>query len=244
MYINEHKKYRSFYSTLLFVITLLIIWALSACQEANVNPWLSKGNGARTSIADFPKKVGNEWVYVVWNNQSQTRDTIFVRIIADIESSIINNATLWEIYEKMQGSLEETLIQSCIIQINGDSVLRYPLEYIANDSITILDPSYYDVLYVFPLEDGKGWAHSIIIEQNDQTLYVIDTAIVRQEQNITLLAGNFDTYSIFYYSRFDNSTDIISMSNFAPNIGEVYSYYYEPSSSYASYQELLRFTLN
>lgn len=172
---------------LVFIIPLL----LSACENS------TETNPPPDSTNTFPNKVGDQWIYSVYDSLSHSVDTLTISIVG----TTVGNGKDLTIWTKKSNFYNDTIY----VYVNRNTVYFYDDAY----------PTVADHKIEFPLEVGNYWINT------DQ---VSDSSIVKNIESVTVPA---DTYSDAYRIERDwGSFNVYghSVTWFVDNVGIVKLY--------------------
>ncbi len=146
-------------SDLFYVIIALIIpFLLSACENSTDN------NPPEVNAGSFPNKVGDQWVYAVYDSLSASIDTLTVSI-ADTTRTNGKDLTIWV---RKSHTYNDTLYVS---------VDKSTVNFYEDPNSDVVDHS-----IVFPLEVGKTWKNP-----NQAP----DSSIVKSKEPVSVPADDF-----------------------------------------------------
>jgi hypothetical protein len=181
------RKSAFFKLLLVFIIPLL----LTACENS------TETNPPPDSTNTFPNKVGDQWIYSVYDSLSHSVDTLIIRIVG----MTVGNGKDLTIWTRKSNFYNDTIY----VYVNRDTVYFYDDAY----------PIVADHKIEFPLEVGKYWINT------DQ---VSDSSIVKNIESVTVPV---DTYSSAYRIERDGGSFNVyghSVTWFVDNIGIVKLY--------------------
>ncbi len=141
----------------LFII-LFAALLLSACENSTDN------NPPEVNTGSFPNKVGDSWVYAVYDSLNSTVDTLTVNIVG----TTTGNGKDLTIWVRESNTYKDTLY----VNVDNKTVYFYEDAF----------PNVADHIFVFPLEKGKIWTNP------DQ---VRDSSIVKDKEAVSVPADNF-----------------------------------------------------
>ena len=118
--------------SLAILLSLCALMIFSSCHKTP----------AAISLSDYPNKIGDQWVYFVYDSMAHTSDTLTVTIAS---AGSLNGAgtLLW------QYSYSSGYIDTLQTLVSGDTVSYYTNTILPSVNFVIL----------FPLMNGSNWAY-------------------------------------------------------------------------------------
>lgn len=146
------------------LIVLTVTLLLSACENSTEN------NPRPDSTSTLPNKVGDKWIYSVYDSLSNTADTLIISIIG----TTISNGKQLTIWTRKSDFYNDTIF----VNVDRNTVYYYDDPY----------PNVVDYKIVFPLEVGRYWI-------NPDKAH--DSSTVKAIELVTVPVDNFtDAYRI------------------------------------------------
>ncbi len=153
-------------SSLKLLLFLAIMVFLAACENSTENKNPKPGG---TDV--FPDKVGDKWVYAVYDSLSQTTDTLNVQIVGTTLSTNNKSLKIWVFSSRSYND-------SMFVSVSDSAVYFYE-----DRNATFINQK-----IEFPLEINKYW-----INPNLQT----DSTIVKGIESVTVPADTYpDAYKL------------------------------------------------
>jgi hypothetical protein len=146
------------------LIPLFITVLLSACNNTTEN------NPGPDTTSTFPNKVGDKWIYSVYDSLSSSTDTLIISIIG----TTISNGKQLSIWTRKSDFYNDTIY----VNVSRNTVYFYDDPF----------PIVVDYKIEFPLEVGRSWI-------NPDKAH--DSSIVKAREPVTVPADNYsDAYRI------------------------------------------------
>jgi len=127
----------------------------------------SKDNFDSIATKSYPNEIGNSWVYLYFNSQSRSYDTLTVTVTKD---TVLNNG-----------------MNVRSLKYDYSFVSDRNFLYVSNDTVILFETDHSNsslFAYIFPLEIGKTWT-------NFNSAMVWDSTIVKKEINIEVFPNKF-----------------------------------------------------
>lgn len=144
-------------------IVLLIVYIfliIPSCKRTPTQP------SNVDSIAYFPNKIGNTWIYSFYDSLSHQSDTVTVLIVGKTTIPQNKPATIWQ-------RTFRSYIDTVFVTVSSDTVRIIHKENVNSQWI--------NTKYVFPLYVGQFW----------QSDYLRGTSNVVENSSFTVVAGTF-----------------------------------------------------
>jgi hypothetical protein len=179
-------------------VIFLLASVLAACQKEVIKP-------NKEASEYFPNKVGNYWIYELYDSTSAKQYDVIVKITDTKKLVDGKGATIW-VYEYPWG------FDTNYVRITQDTVKVYD----KFRTETIYNLKFPLKIFLIPFQDGQRW---------DGKLIAIDSSNVKAKSSISTSAKEFKNGFSIYHHYIGPNLEYNDTYDFIPKIGMVKVYY-------------------